>query len=120
MAERLARIVPELDTVVTHGKLKVEALDEAMIGFANGHGDVRLATNVIKSGPDVPRANTGLVWHADRFGLACCIGSTAGSDALGHAASRDPAFAGRGTRGGRRGRMTSSGDPLADRPAGIA
>jgi transcription-repair coupling factor (superfamily II helicase) len=31
---------------------------------------VLLATNIIESGLDVPRANTMLVWRADRFGLA--------------------------------------------------
>jgi transcription-repair coupling factor (superfamily II helicase) len=41
-----------------------------MVGFADGQGDVLLATNIIESGLDVPRANTMLVWRADRFGLA--------------------------------------------------
>ena len=29
-----------------------------------------LATNIIESGLDVPRANTMLIWRPDRFGLA--------------------------------------------------
>ena len=29
-----------------------------------------LATNIIEAGLDVPRANTMLVWKADRFGLS--------------------------------------------------
>jgi transcription-repair coupling factor (superfamily II helicase) len=45
-------------------------LDEAMAGFANGDGDVLLATNIIEAGLDVPRANTMIVHHADRFGLS--------------------------------------------------
>jgi transcription-repair coupling factor (superfamily II helicase) len=41
-----------------------------MSGFADGQGDVLLATNIIEAGLDVPRANTMIVWRADRFGLA--------------------------------------------------
>jgi transcription-repair coupling factor (superfamily II helicase) len=70
MAETLARLVPELKTFVAHGKMPPEAIDDVMVRFADGEGDVLLATNIIESGLDVPRANTMLVWHADRFGLA--------------------------------------------------
>jgi transcription-repair coupling factor (superfamily II helicase) len=41
-----------------------------MVGFADGDGDILLATNIIEAGLDVPRANTMIVWRADRFGLA--------------------------------------------------
>jgi ATP-dependent DNA helicase RecG len=41
-----------------------------MVRFADGEGDVLLATNIIESGLDVPCANTMLIWRADRFGLA--------------------------------------------------
>ena len=41
-----------------------------MVRFAAGEGDVLIATNIIESGLDVPRANTILIWDADRFGLA--------------------------------------------------
>jgi transcription-repair coupling factor (superfamily II helicase) len=70
MGERLGELVPELKVVSAHGGMAAEAIDEAMIGFADGDGDVLLATNIIESGLDVPRANTMLVWRADRFGLA--------------------------------------------------
>ncbi|MCW5737620.1 MAG: DEAD/DEAH box helicase [Enhydrobacter sp.] len=70
MAARLREIVPELHMVTAHGQMPTEAMDEAMVGFADGEGDLLLATNIIESGLDVPRANTMLVWRADRFGLA--------------------------------------------------
>ncbi|WP_374471059.1 transcription-repair coupling factor [Phenylobacterium sp.] len=70
MTEELARVAPELKTVVAHGELPPDAVDEVMVGFASGDGDVLLATNIIESGLDVPRANTMLVWRADRFGLS--------------------------------------------------
>jgi transcription-repair coupling factor (superfamily II helicase) len=46
------------------------AIDDAMVRFADGEGSVLLATNIIESGLDVPRANTMLVWRPDRFGLS--------------------------------------------------
>ena len=70
LAEALARLVPELSTVQAHGKLAAADLDEAMVAFAEGHGDILLATNIIEAGLDVPRANTMIVHHADRFGLS--------------------------------------------------
>ncbi len=70
MAKRLAKVVPELAVTVAHGEMKPAAMDEAMIRFADGAGDVLLATSIIESGLDVPRANTMLVWNAERFGLA--------------------------------------------------
>jgi transcription-repair coupling factor (superfamily II helicase) len=70
MTEQLKTLVPELRTRVAHGELAPDEVDETMVGFAEGDGDVLLATNIIESGLDVPRANTMLVWRADRFGLA--------------------------------------------------
>lgn len=70
MTQRLRDIVPELALVVAHGKMPAAEIDAAMVGFADGVGDVLLATNIIESGLDVPAANTMLVWRPDRFGLA--------------------------------------------------
>ncbi|USI74605.1 DEAD/DEAH box helicase [Sphingomonas morindae] len=70
LAAELAKLVPELSLVQAHGKMPAAAIDEAMVGFAAGEGDVLLATNIIEAGLDVPRANTMLIWRADRFGLA--------------------------------------------------
>jgi transcription-repair coupling factor (superfamily II helicase) len=70
MAARLRALVPELDLLVAHGQMPAEEIDATMVRFADGEGDVLLATNIIESGLDVPRANTMLVWRADRFGLA--------------------------------------------------
>jgi len=70
MRARLAQLVPELDILIAHGQMLPAEADEAMVRFADGEGDVLLATNIIESGLDVPRANTMLVWRADRFGLS--------------------------------------------------
>jgi transcription-repair coupling factor (superfamily II helicase) len=70
MAAQLSGLVPELQTFVAHGKMPAEEIDDVMVRFADGEGDVLLATNIIESGLDVPRANTMLVWRPDRFGLS--------------------------------------------------
>ena len=70
MRERLQDIVPELSVVVAHGRLRAEALEAVITGFASGEGDVLLATDIIEAGLDIPRANLMMVWGADRFGLA--------------------------------------------------
>ena len=66
----LAEQVPDLSVAVAHGELSAAEVDETMIRFASGEVDVLLATTLIESGLDVPRANTMLVWNAELFGLA--------------------------------------------------
>jgi transcription-repair coupling factor (superfamily II helicase) len=70
MRDQLAKIVPELEVLVAHGQMPPAETDDVMVRFADGEGDILLATNIIESGLDVPRANTMLVWRADRFGLS--------------------------------------------------
>ncbi|WP_181706271.1 helicase-related protein [Chthonobacter rhizosphaerae] len=70
MADRLAAIAPELSVRMLHAKLPADEIDRTLIEFGRGEGDVLLATSIVESGLDMPRVNTILVWHADRFGLA--------------------------------------------------
>lgn len=70
VSEKLRRIVPELSLVEAHGKMPAANIDMVMVDFADGRGDILLATNIIEAGLDVPRANTMIIWRADRFGLA--------------------------------------------------
>ncbi|HEY8580542.1 MAG TPA: TRCF domain-containing protein, partial [Beijerinckiaceae bacterium] len=70
MQELLARAAPELDLRAAHGKMAPDALDATMLAFARGEGDVLLATNIIESGLDLPRANTMVVTRPDLFGLS--------------------------------------------------
>ena len=70
MEKRLRALVPGLAVVTAHGEMKPAEMDDAMVRFADGEGDVLLATSIIESGLDVPRANTMLIWDAERFGLA--------------------------------------------------
>lgn len=66
----LATIAPGSKIDIAHGALAAEDVDEAMVRFADGGSDILLATTLIENGLDVPRANTILIWGADRFGLA--------------------------------------------------
>jgi transcription-repair coupling factor (superfamily II helicase) len=70
IAAQLATLAPELEVLEAHGKMPADAIDEAMVRFGRGDGDVLLATNIIEAGLDVPRANTMVIWRADRFGLS--------------------------------------------------
>jgi transcription-repair coupling factor (superfamily II helicase) len=70
LAARIARLVPELELLQAHGKMPAAEIDESMVRFGRGDGDVLLATNIIEAGLDVPRANTMILYRADRFGLS--------------------------------------------------
>ncbi|WP_312595827.1 DEAD/DEAH box helicase [Brevundimonas sp.] len=70
LAQRLRTLTPELSVVSAHGDLGAAEIDDVMSRFSDGEGDVLLATNIIETGLDVPRANTMLIWRPDRFGLA--------------------------------------------------
>ncbi|EJL29604.1 TRCF domain-containing protein [Novosphingobium sp. AP12] len=70
VAEKIRRAAPDLALVEAHGKMSAAEIDDVMVGFGAGRGDILLATNIIEAGLDVPRANTMIVWRADRFGLA--------------------------------------------------
>ena len=70
MQTELAELVPGLQVVPVHGRMRPKAQDAAMVGFGGGNGDVLLATDIIEAGLDIPRANLMIVWGAGRFGLA--------------------------------------------------
>jgi ATP-dependent DNA helicase RecG len=53
-----------------HGRLKPDARDAAMAGFAAGTVSVLVATTVIEVGVDVPDAQVMVIEGAERFGLA--------------------------------------------------
>jgi len=66
----LKREVPEVSYVVAHGQMAAGELDQRMNAFYDGKFDVLLATTIVESGLDIPRANTMIVHRADMFGLA--------------------------------------------------
>ncbi len=62
--------VPEVSFVIANGQMAAGELDERMNAFYDGKYDVLLATSIVESGLDIPRANTMIVHRADMFGLA--------------------------------------------------
>jgi transcription-repair coupling factor (superfamily II helicase) len=62
--------VPEVSVLVAHGQMAAGDLDARMNAFYDGKHDVLLATSIVESGLDIPRANTMIVHRADMFGLA--------------------------------------------------
>ena len=70
IAQALAEACPELHVLPAHGRMGAAEVDAAMVDFAEGHGDVLVATSIIESGLDVPRANTMVVTGAELFGLS--------------------------------------------------
>jgi len=73
IAERAARIqalVPRARVAVGHGQLSEALLERTMLNFVQGDTDVLVATAIVESGLDIPRANTLIVDRADLFGLA--------------------------------------------------
>ena len=99
MRRPLSALVPEPSFREAHGKMAPADIDTAMVAFAGGDGDVLLATNIIEAGLDVRRANTMIVWRADRFGRA-----------------QLHQLRGRVGRGSRRGQMLLLTDPAHEIP----
>ena len=70
VAEQIRRLVPEANVTVGHGQMGEGELEQVMLEFATGKYDVLICTTIIESGIDIPNANTLIVHHADKFGLA--------------------------------------------------
>jgi len=69
-AARLQELVPGARIAVAHGKLTEDLLERTMVGFVGGEYDVLVATAIIESGLDIPRANTIIIDRADMLGLS--------------------------------------------------
>jgi len=69
-AAQLQRLVPEARIGIAHGQMDEGTLEQVMLAFWDGEFDVLVATTIIESGLDIPRANTLIVDRADLLGLA--------------------------------------------------
>jgi transcription-repair coupling factor (superfamily II helicase) len=70
IASLLGELVPEVRFAIAHGQMRERALEGVMTQFVQGDIDLLLCTSIIESGLDIPNANTIIVNHAERFGLA--------------------------------------------------
>ena len=64
------RLVPGARTLVAHGQMPPEKLEESILEFANHDYDVLLATTIVESGIDMPNVNTIIINNAQNFGLS--------------------------------------------------
>jgi transcription-repair coupling factor (superfamily II helicase) len=70
LAKRVAKLLPDATIGVAHGQMREKELEGAMSRFVHGELDILVATAIIESGLDVPRANTLIVHRSDQFGLS--------------------------------------------------
>jgi transcription-repair coupling factor (superfamily II helicase) len=70
MLARVQSAAPDLRIICLHGKLPADEMDDRMMSFVDGEADALLATNIVESGLDIPRANTIVVCWPEKFGLA--------------------------------------------------
>jgi transcription-repair coupling factor (superfamily II helicase) len=68
--KEIRAIAPKARIAMAHGQMAEGKLEKVMIDFVDGRYDILCCTTIIESGLDIPRANTMIVNHADRFGLA--------------------------------------------------
>ena len=70
MAAMIQGLVPDVRVRSAHGQMPSAALEDVMLGFMDRSFDVLVSTNIVESGLDVANANTIIVNHAERHGLA--------------------------------------------------
>jgi len=70
MAAWIQELVPTARIGVAHGQMGESELEKVMLRFVRDEYDVLVSTVLIENGLDIPRANTLIVNHAERFGLA--------------------------------------------------
>ncbi len=70
VAGEVSKLVPEARIMIGHGQMSSRILEKTMMKFMAGEVDVLVCTTIIESGIDIPNANTMIIDHADKFGLA--------------------------------------------------
>ena len=70
IAAKVKKLVPEARVEFAHGQMSEHELSDVMHRFVRGEFNVLICTTIVESGVDIPRVNTIIIDHADRFGLA--------------------------------------------------
>src|SRR5580698_10542823 len=69
-ASAIQDLVPQARIGVGHGQMGEAELEKTMLSFMRHEYDVFVCTTIVENGLDIPLANTMLVEHAERYGLA--------------------------------------------------
>ena len=69
-AAMIRALVPDVRVRTAHGQMPPKVLEDAMLGFMDKEFDVLVSTTIVESGLDVSNANTIIIDHAERHGLA--------------------------------------------------
>jgi len=67
---KISKLSPEAKIIYAHGQLPERELEKRITDFYNGKYDILVATTIIESGIDIPRANTMIIDRADTYGLS--------------------------------------------------
>ena len=70
MSASIQGLVPDVRIRTAHGQMPPAELEAAMLDFMDKQFDVLVCTNIVESGLDVSNANTIIINHAERHGLA--------------------------------------------------
>ncbi len=70
IAHLIRQLVPQARIGVAHSRLSERELERTVVRFVRQELDVLVTTTIIENGIDIPQANTILINHAERFGLA--------------------------------------------------
>ena len=70
MANEIARVFPEFNVALLHGRMKGDDKEAVMRRFLAGELNILVSTTVVEVGVDVPNATLMVVEHAERFGLS--------------------------------------------------
>ncbi len=68
--EKLLKESFDVKVDIVHGKMKADKIEKIMYDFYAGKTKILIATSIVESGLDVPRANTLIVLGAENFGIS--------------------------------------------------
>ncbi len=69
-AALIQQLVPSARIAVAHGQMGEAELERVMLRFMQHGSDVLVCTTIVENGLDIPLANTIIIDHAERYGLA--------------------------------------------------
>lgn len=70
LSNHIQTLIPEAKVAVAHGQMVSAELDAVFHKFKTQQTNILVATSLIENGIDIPNANTILIDHADKFGMA--------------------------------------------------